>query len=133
SGLAREGERVVVRFREPDQRAAALKLISAEMADLVVREQESQGDSALVATIKPEVVKRDQELALQQNIQTLRNRVNELGIAEPIVQQQGIDRIVVQLAGVQDPARAKDILGRTATLEVRMVSEEHSAGPGQEA
>jgi preprotein translocase subunit SecD len=86
-----------------------------------------------VATIKPEVVKRDQDLALQQNIQTLRNRVNELGVAEPIVQQQGGDRIVVQLAGVQDPTRAKEILGRTATLEVRLVSEEHAAGPGRDA
>jgi preprotein translocase subunit SecD len=133
SGIAREGERVVVRFREADQRAAALKLISAEMADLVVREQEGSGESSLTATIKPEVVKRDQELALQQNIQTLRNRVNELGVAEPIVQQQGADRIVVQLAGVQDTGRAQEILGRTATLEVRLVSEEHAAGPGQDA
>ena len=133
SGLAREGERVIVRFREPDQRAAALKLISAEMADLVVREQESQGESALVATIKPEVVKRDQEMALQQNIQTLRNRVNELGIAEPIVQQQGPERIVVELAGCLDPVQCKEIIGRTATLEVRMVSEEHAGGPGQDA
>jgi preprotein translocase subunit SecD len=86
-----------------------------------------------VATIKPEVVKREQDLALQQNIQTLRNRVNELGVAEPIVQQQGRERIVVQLAGVQDTGRAQEILGRTATLEVRLVSEEHAAGPGQEA
>ena len=83
--------------------------------------------------MKPEVLKRDQELALQQNIQTLRNRVNELGVAEPIVQQQGADRIVVQLAGVQDPGRAEEILGRTATLEVRNVAEEYAAGPGQEA
>ncbi len=78
-------------------------------------------------------MKKEQELALQQNIQTLRNRVNELGVAEPIIQQQGADRIVVQLAGVQDPGRAKEILGRTATLEVRLVSEEHAAGPGQSA
>jgi preprotein translocase subunit SecD len=132
SGIGREGDRIVVRFRESDQRAAALTAL-AEMSDLVIREQEAGGESALVATIKPEVAKREQEQSLQQNIQTLRNRVNELGVAEPIVQQQGVDRIVVQLAGVQDPARAKDILGRTATLEVRMVSEEHSAGPGKEA
>ena len=133
SGIGREGERINVRFREADQRAAAYKLISAEMADLVVREQDGGAESALVATIKPEIVKRDQELALQQNIQTLRNRVNELGVAEPIVQQQGLDRIVVQLAGVQDTGRAQEILGRTATLEVRLVSEEHAAGPGQDA
>src|SRR5260221_214635 len=73
------------------------------------------------------------DLALQQNIQTLRNRVNELGVAEPIVQQQGTDRIVVQLAGVQDATTAQEILGRTATLETRLVSEEHAAGPGQDA
>ena len=133
SGLAREGDRVVLRFREPDQRAAALKLIEKEMPDLTIREQAAGDEAAIIATIKPEVVKKEQELALQQNIQTLRNRVNELGVAEPIIQQQGADRIVVQLAGVQDPGRAKEILGRTATLEVRLVSEEHAAGPGQNA
>ena len=78
----------------------------------------------LVAKIKPEVEKRIQEFALQQNITTLRNRVNELGVAEPIVQQSGADRVVVQLPGVQDTAKAKDILGRTATLEVRLVDED---------
>ena len=132
SGLARDGDRITVRFREPEQRDAALKAL-AEMADLAIREQETGGESALVMSIKPEVVKREQDLALQQNIQTLRNRVNELGVAEPIVQQQGADRIVVQLAGVQDPGRAKEILGRTATLETRLVSEEHASGPGQDA
>jgi len=133
SGLARDGERIVVRFREEDQRLAALKVMTDYMPDLNLRETDVGGEGALVATIKPEVLKRDQDLALQQNIQTLRNRVNELGVAEPIVQQQGADRIVVQLAGVQDPGRAKDILGRTATLEVRLVSEEHAAGPGMNA
>ncbi|HEY4998291.1 MAG TPA: protein translocase subunit SecD, partial [Usitatibacter sp.] len=133
SGLVREGDRIVVRFREADQRVAALKAMTEAMPDLVIREQEGGGESALVASIKPEVVKREQDLALQQNIQTLRNRVNELGVAEPIVQQQGADRIVVQLAGVQDPTRAKEILGRTATLEVRLVAEESAAGPGQDA
>jgi preprotein translocase subunit SecD len=133
SGLGVEGaDRIVVRFREAEQRAAALKVLR-ELNDLSLKEQEVGGEGALVATIKPEVVKRDQEQALQQNIQTLRNRVNELGVAEPIVQQQGLDRIIVQLAGVQDPGRAKDILGRTATLEARLVSEEHSAGPGPDA
>ncbi len=133
SGLAREGDRVTMRFRERDQRDAAQKLIVKEMPDLTLREQDGGEESVIVATIRPEVVKKEQELALQQNIQTLRNRVNELGVAEPIIQQQGADRIVVQLAGVQDPGRAKEILGRTATLEVRMVSEEHASGPGQNA
>ena len=129
SGLAREGGRITARFNEPDQRAAALKAITDAMPDLTVREEAD----AVTATIKPEVVKREQDMALEQNIQTLRNRVNELGVAEPIVQQQGQDRIVVQLAGVQDPTRAKDILGRTATLEVRLVAEENATGPGQDA
>ncbi|HTS86131.1 MAG TPA: protein translocase subunit SecD [Usitatibacter sp.] len=129
SGLTRDGDRITIRFNEAEQRAAGLKALTDAMPDLTIKED---GD-AIVAIVKPEVVKREQDMALQQNIQTLRNRVNELGVAEPIVQQQGPDRIVVQLAGVQDPTRAKDILGRTATLEVRMVDEEHAAGPGQDA
>ena len=130
SGLTREGDRIVLRFRESDTRAAALKEIGSQSPDLNLKEQESGEELQLIATIKPEVAKREQDLALQQNIQTLRNRVNELGVAEPIVQQQGADRIVVQLAGVQDPGRAKDIIGRTATLEVRLVAEEHADTAG---
>jgi preprotein translocase subunit SecD len=134
SGLTREGQdRIVIRFREAEQKAAAQRMLADQMPDLVVREQDIGGESALVATIKPEVVKRDQDTTVQQNIQTLRNRVNELGVAEPIVQQQGLDRIMVQLAGVQDPARAKEILGRTASLEVRLVAEEQMSGPGRDA
>ncbi len=85
------------------------------------------GDLLLIAGLKPEAQKRIQEGAVQQNIQILRNRVNELGVAEPIIQQQGAERVVVQLPGVQDTARAKDILGRTASLEIRMVNEEPGA------
>ncbi len=133
SGLGREGDRVVVRFREREQRDAAFKHLGKQLPDLVLKEQEAGEETQVVATIRPEVMKADQEMALQQNIQTLRNRVNELGVAEPIVQQQGLDRIVVQLAGVQDTGRAKGILGRTATLEVRNVAEEYAAGPGQDA
>jgi preprotein translocase subunit SecD len=83
-----------------------------------------------VASLKPEAQKRIQEFAVKQNITTLHNRINELGVAEPVIQQQGADRIVVQLPGVQDTAKAKDILGRTATLEVRMVDDEASSNPG---
>src|SRR5205814_6953718 len=79
----------------------------------------------LLATIRPEAQKRTLELALKQNIQTLHNRINELGVAEPVIQQQGSDRVVVQLPGVQDTAKAKEILGRTATLEIRMVDTEN--------
>src|SRR6185369_2237584 len=84
----------------------------------------------LSTNLKPEAQKRIQDGAVQQNITILRNRVNELGVAEPIIQQQGPDRIVVQLPGVQDVARAKAIIGRTATLEVRMVDE--TVTPGTE-
>jgi preprotein translocase subunit SecD len=133
SGLTREGDRIVIRFREPAQKAAALKEIAAQMPDLTLREQDVGEESQLIAQIKPEVVKANQEAALQQNIQTLRNRVNELGVAEPIVQQQGPERIVVQLAGVQDPAQAKEILGRTATLEIRLVAEDLASSRGEDA
>jgi preprotein translocase subunit SecD len=125
SGIGRDGDRIVVRFGEAAQRAAAARAIGDQMPDLAVREQEGAQDSSLTLSIKPEVVKRDQEAALQQNIQTLRNRVNELGVSEPIVQQQGPDRIVVELAGCLDPVRCKEIIGRTATLEIRLVAEEY--------
>ena len=78
----------------------------------------------LVISIKPEEFVKIQTDAVKQNITTLHNRVNELGVAEPVIQQQGANRIVVQLPGVQDTAKAKDILGRTATLEVRMVEDD---------
>ena len=133
SGLVRDNDRIVVRFQEGAQREAALKALGDAMPDVVIREQDVGGEAALVGTIKPEAVKREQELAIQQNIQTLRNRVNELGVSEPIVQQQGSDRIMVQLAGVQDPARAKDIIGRTATLEARLVAEESAGVDGFES
>ena len=88
--------------------------------------EDRDGEYLLIGTLRPQAQKRIQEFAIQQNLTTLRNRVNELGVAEPIVQQAGADRIVVQLPGVQNTADAKRILGRTATLEVRMVDEEHS-------
>jgi preprotein translocase subunit SecD len=133
SALDRTGERIVIRFREKEQEAAALREITSSMTDLVVNQQDTSAEGVLVATVKPEVAKANQEAALQQNIQTLRNRVNELGVAEPIVQQQGADRIVVQLAGVQDPEHAKEIIGRTATLEIRLVAEEYAQGRGEGA
>jgi preprotein translocase subunit SecD len=127
-GVAREGQNVVLRFREEAERAKARVEIEKSFPDLAVREQEATGgELRLVASLKPEAQKRIQDGAVQQNITILRNRVNELGVSEPIVQQQGAERIVVQLPGVQDTARAKDILGRTATLEIRMVNEDPGA------
>ena len=127
SGIARESGGVSMRFRDEAERNKALVAIDKNYPDLVARTQDASGEFRLVAQLKPEVQKRIQDGAVQQNIQILRNRVNELGVAEPIIQQQGAERVVVQLPGVQDTARAKDILGRTATLEIRMVNEEPGA------
>ena len=128
SGVGREGNNVVVRFRDEAERTRARVEIEKAFPDLAVREVEAAGgELRLVAALKPEAQKRIQDGAIQQNITILRNRVNELGVAEPIIQQQGADRVVVQLPGVQDTARAKDILGRTASLEIRMVNEDPGA------
>jgi len=95
--------------------------------ELTLREEGSGDNLSIVATLSPAAQKEIQDNALKQNITTLHNRVNELGVAEPVIQQQGADRIVVQLPGVQDVARAKQIIGRTATLEIRMVDQEAMA------
>ena len=125
AGIAREGANVVLRFRDEAERTKARLAIEKTYQDLALRETEGgSGDFRLVAGLKPEAQKRIQDGAVAQNIQILRNRVNELGVAEPIIQQQGAERVVVQLPGVQDTARAKDILGRTASLEIRMVNDE---------
>ncbi len=124
SGVSREGQSVLVRFRDRAARDKAISELERAFPDLQLRGQDDGGESRITATLRPEAQTRTQEFALQQNITTLRNRVNELGVAEPIIQQQGSDRVVVQLPGVQDTAKAKDILGRTATLEVRMVEED---------
>ena len=128
SGVSREGQTVVVRFRDKETLAKALTEIEKSFPDLELKTQDSGDDLKIVSRLKLEAVTKTQEYALQQNITTLRNRVNELGVAEPIIQQQGTDRVVVQLPGVQDTSRAKDILGRTATLEIRMV-EAHAGDP----
>lgn len=124
AGLDKQGAQVVVKFRDAASRSRAEAEISKVYEDLSLREQNVGDEFHLTAALKPEAQKRIQDSAVQQNITTLRNRVNELGVAEPIIQQAGADRVVVQLPGVQDTAKAKDILGRTATLEVRMVDEE---------
>ena len=124
-GITREGQTVRVRFRDPATRDAARAVMLDAFPDLAVTERGDGQDLLLVSSMKPEAVRRTQEYALRQNITTLHNRINELGVAEPVIQQQGVDRVVVQLPGVQDTAKAKDILGRTASLEIRMVAEEH--------
>ncbi len=126
SGIAREGNKVVLRFKDSASRDNARRILDRNYPDLLLQAEDRGGELALVGSLRPEAEKRIQDFAIQQNLTTLRNRVNELGVAEPIVQQAGSDRIVVQLPGVQNTADAKRILGRTATLEVRMVDEEHS-------
>ena len=125
AGLDKRGSLIIVKFRSAESRAQAEAEIKKNYPDLDLREENVGAEFHLAATLRPEAQKRIQDAAVQQNITTLRNRVNELGVAEPIIQQAGADRVVVQLPGVQDTAKAKDILGRTATLEVRMVDEEH--------
>ncbi len=122
-GVSRAGDTVEIRFRDAETRSRAASLLRDTQADLNLAETGQGIDLRLIASLKPEAVRRIQDSALKQNITTLSNRINELGVAEPVIQQQGLDRVVVQLPGVQDTAKAKDILGRTATLEVRLVCE----------
>lgn len=123
AGINRNGQVVEVSFRDPAALQAARGILADQFPDLVATEAVAGDTTRLNLTIKPEAARKVQDQALQQNMHTLHNRINELGVAEPVIQQQGADRIVVQLPGVQDTSRAKDILGRTATLEVRMVDE----------
>jgi len=133
SGVSREGNVLLVKFRDAEARSKGEEEIKQRFTDYALIAKEADGEFLLQAALKPEAERRIQDSAVQQNLLTLRNRVNELGVAEPVIQQQGVDRVVVQLPGVQDTARAKDILGRTATLEIRMVDEEHQITPGAAA
>ena len=130
SGVSRDGSVVTTKFRDADSRSKGEAELKQRFGGLDFNSREEGGEFLLRATLKQQEQIRIQESAVQQNLVTLRNRVNELGVAEPVIQQQGSDRIVVQLPGVQDTARAKDILGRTATLEVRLVDDEHQLGLG---
>ena len=127
SGISRNVQVIEIQFRDAQALDAAKALIQDQFADLVVSSAPDGEQVKLTASIKPEAARRVQDQALKQNITTLHNRINELGVSEPVIQQQGLDRIVVQLPGVQDTAKAKDILGRTATLELRMVDDSAEA------
>lgn len=126
-GISRDGNNITIRVRDEATQTAARNLIADQFPDLTSTSEPDGTGFKMIAAIKPEALRKVQEQALKQNIVTLHNRINELGVAEPVIQQQGLDRIVVQLPGVQDTAKAKDILGRTATLEVRMVDESAEA------
>ncbi len=123
-GAARLNEIVKIQFDSQEELDKAKKLIKVNYPDLMMNESSSGKDKAIDISMSEMGKKKIQEFALKQNLQTLHNRINELGVAEPIIQQQGLDRIVVQLPGVQDTAKAKEILGRTATLEIRLVDED---------
>ncbi len=123
AGIDRDGDGIVIRFREAQARADALATLSRDMQGLAFTEAGDGEALRLTGRFRPEAAKEIQENALRQNMTTLGNRVNELGVSEPVIQRQGADRVVVQLPGVQDTAKAKDIIGRTATLEVRLVCE----------
>ena len=127
SGISRDGQKIEVRFRDMPTLESAQRVIQEQFADLQMTSSPDGAEFKLMATINPVASRRVQEQAIKQNITTLHNRINELGVAEPVIQQQGTDRIVVQLPGVQDTAKAKDILGRTATLEIRMVDDSAEA------
>jgi len=128
-GVEREAMSVVASFASTALRAQALSLLRARLHDLTFAERDEGARAQLVGTLTPTAITSVQDNALRQNISTLHNRINELGVAEPVIQQQGADRIIVQLPGVQDVARAKELLGRTATLEIRLVDD----SPGAQA
>ncbi len=124
NGITREGTSIQIRFRDAVQREAARKAISSNTDEMQMEDRDDAAeDFRLILSMTPTALKNMQDFAIQQNISTLNNRINELGVAEPIIQRQGADRIVVQLPGVQDVAKAKELLGRTATLEIRLVDE----------
>ncbi len=127
-GISREVDAVQVRVRDAATLTAARTLLEDQLPDLLWTDAaDGGGGFTLSGSLKPAAARAVQDQALKQNITTLHNRVNELGVAEPVIQQQGLDRVVVQLPGVQDTAKAKDIIGRTATLEIRMVNESAEA------
>ncbi|WP_314440776.1 protein translocase subunit SecD [Massilia timonae] len=130
AGIERVGDTIEVRFRDAATRSAARNVLTSRSNELNFAEAADGADQKLVVSLKPDAIKRSVEDGVKQNIVTLSKRINELGTTEPIIQQQGADRIVVQLPGVQDVARAKDIIGRTATLELRMVDQ--TVTPGTE-
>ena len=128
TGINRVGNVVEVNFASEDERGRANDLFRNTQPDLVLTLPDASAAPYLIrAELSEKAIQNVQEYALKQNISTLHNRINELGVAEPVIAQQGADRIVVQLPGVQDTAKAKDILGRTATLEVRMVDDSPEA------
>ncbi|WP_018152321.1 protein translocase subunit SecD [Leeia oryzae] len=119
--VVRDTDTTTVKFRDSDALEAAFPVLKAKLTGIGLSKSTDGGEFRIIAKLSPEELTAVRKAAVEQNIATLRSRVNELGVSEPIIQQQGADRIVVQLPGVQDTAKAKDLIGRTAALEVRMV------------
>jgi preprotein translocase subunit SecD len=122
---ADDGSGIEIKFRDSEQVDAAMEVLDDELPELDLNEFEREGELYLGISLSNDEANELKEFAVEQNVVALRNRIDELGVAEPVVQRQGDNRIVIQLPGVQDTARAKRILGRTATLEIHMVDEEH--------
>lgn len=133
NGISRNDDKVIVRFKEKAELDKAIKEIGSQAPELQLRDTQDAGDFVLTAVMRPETLKKLQDNALEQNITALRKRVNELGVSEPIVQQQGQGRILVQIAGCLDPAQCKEVIGRTASLELRLVAEDQAVGQGRDA
>ncbi|GIU39778.1 protein translocase subunit SecD [Shewanella colwelliana] len=127
SGIRQSAKGIEVQFRDAENLAKAERFLKTRSNDMVFSDISSGDNYLLLANMSEVYLKQIKEEALQQNITTLRNRVNELGVAEPVVQRQGAERIIVELPGVQDTARAKDILGATASIEFHMVDEKADA------
>ncbi len=127
SELHRVGDTVQLDFRDPEMFRAAQPIVKAVAGDSIITSQPSAAGGSFSIKLSPQTIQQTETYAIKQNITTLHNRINELGVAEPVIQQQGSDRVVVELPGIQDTARAKDILGRTASLEVRMVDDSAEA------
>lgn len=127
TGTERSDLSIVSTFDTAADRDAAIGALRRAMPDMVFSATNAAGAVTLTGTLTDMAITQVQGNALRQNITTLHNRINELGVAEPVIQQQGSDRIIVQLPGVQDVAKAKEILGRTATLEIRMVDDSPTA------
>ncbi|MBO7555400.1 MAG: protein translocase subunit SecD [Neisseriaceae bacterium] len=120
-GVNQQGKALSVNFQDAETTAKALKILQKNLFDAEITQPD---EKTLVIGIPNQALQQIREEAVKQNINTLHNRVNELGVAEPVIQQAGADRIVVQLPGVQDTAKAKDIIGRTAILELHMVADD---------
>ncbi|TCS38287.1 preprotein translocase subunit SecD [Paucimonas lemoignei] len=133
AGISRNGNVIDVTFRDAQTRNQARDVLAGQLPEVLLTDAGSGDELKLQVALRPEAIKTTMEDGLKQNISTLSKRVNELGVAEPVIQRQGADRIVVELPGVQDVTRAKDIIGRTATLEVRMVDESISRGTEETA